>query len=64
MSQQSTINDTNKSGVPTKMQLSKKSKFNEPVLKNKVYTFDKPKELKAVFMGEGAILLLWLEAKM
>lgn len=50
--------------MPSKMQLSKKSKFNEPVVKNKVYTFEKPKELKAVFMGEGGILLLWLEAKM
>ncbi len=47
------------------MQFSKKSKkINEPVLKNKVYNFEKPKELKAVFINEGAILLIWLEAKM
>lgn len=31
-------------------------------MKNKVYTYDKSKELKAVFVGEG-VLILWIEAK-
>lgn len=31
-------------------------------MKNKVYTFDKSKELKAVFVGEG-VLVMWIEAK-
>ena len=44
------MNDTNKSVMPSKMQFGKKSKFNETFIKNKVYTFEKPKELKAVFM--------------
>ena len=53
--------ETNRSLMPSKMQ-SKVSKAKQPVMKNKVYTFDKPKELKAVFVGEGA-LIIWIEAK-
>jgi hypothetical protein len=57
-----TVLETNRSSVPSKVQ-QKGSKMKEVAAKNKVYSFEKPKELKAVFEGQSGALIIWLEAK-